>query len=682
MKNYKKVAAVSVAAIMTCGVLSGCDLVTTDMQKNLGQVIAEVDISKGEDFAKGGEYEKYADVVQSSEILKRDMFAMFMSVGYQYVNSGYSYKQVCDMIKDSLVNRKTMVQYATVYFLDNDDAYTVEGYKAAVSADKDHAEVAGLSYFLSEDDKAQAEYELKVMVNNTIDQREEDIIAQKKDEDEKTYDTARTLPTGVNTQNEDYRPEKYEIYTGKNSLSACGEYEAVEDSTPATRKKAYNSFLTDLYGNNLIEKGEDTSDFTKLEYYYTELLGSYESALIEKFSDAIEKKVEDGLTDEMVAAKFQSEFEDQKNSDTTSFTSTLDSMSDSSFVLYTPDKNYGFVINILLPFSKSQTEALNGAIADGKGNTFAARANLLKNVMATDQRGTWFTCEEDYSYLAGEGAFTNGNAEREYLFFEDCNGVAEGGKYEPLKNYYGQYTYNGKVAKNDDGDYVLTPNKVDINGFINEMEGYLNFALGAGSASGVYQNGGKDGYFAQSDFYKEDGSVDYSKFLYYQGNVSFGESFNPNRVFVRDSNENKAFSVINELSFAYNTDTAGLNKYLGYSVSAFDTNFVKEFEYAAKAAVEGGAGTYTVAPSVYGWHIMYCTFSYNVAKDDGSVYTYNPEERDVEGSFSNLYYENYKDSLVNGYAQKIQTKVINNYASCVVVYENRYADIASTDANS
>ena len=54
--SKKKTAAVGIAAVMALGALAGCDLVSTDVQKNYRQVIAEVDITKSEDFAAGGKY--------------------------------------------------------------------------------------------------------------------------------------------------------------------------------------------------------------------------------------------------------------------------------------------------------------------------------------------------------------------------------------------------------------------------------------------------------------------------------------------------------------------------------------------------------------------------------------------------------------------------------------------------
>lgn len=676
MKINKKLVAVSLATVLACGTFAGCDLVTTDAQKDMQQVIAEVDISLGEDFAEGGKYAAYADCIGVSNVLKRDMVANFLSVGYQYVQNGNTYADTFDLIQESLVNRKMIIQYAMVYFFEKNKEnateypYTPEGYLAAVAADEVHPETAGLAYFLTDEEKAKAEYDLKVVINNSIDSQEESIITAESGE----YDTARTTPTGVGTANEDYYDPAYKIYTGKNSASDCGTYETVDGSTPTTRKKAYNSFLANLSTNDLLEKGEDVSDFTSLNYYYIELQSAYEDALISKLSDDYEKTAEATLTEEYVQDKYDETLNTQKElfADSTTFETALDSISDTNFILYAPNGNYGFVYNILLPFSTTQNHALS-AFKGTEGQKFVYRAQLLEKVQATDQRGTWFTCEEDYSFNAADAGVSAYGGD--YLFFEDnLSDVGDGTRYETLKNYYGRYAYNGTVEYSEEDGYTLKPDKIDIDKAIAELEGYLSFA-------GITATGSKANadYYTQTadSFYQADGSVDYSKFLYYTGKAEIG-TFDANDVFVAGSKVNTAMSVVNEFSFAYNTDTAGLNSYLGYVVSAYDTDYVKEFEYAARAAIAGGVGTYTVAPSDYGWHIMYCTFSYSVQ----TPYAFDWNEIDVEGSFSNLYYEALKASTVEGYATSMQTQIVNSYATCVTVYEDRYADLSSLDTAS
>ena len=191
--NKKTAAAVTLAAALACGTLAGCDLITSDTQKDMLQVVAEVDISRGKEFASGGAYEKYAQTIDVSNVLKRDLIASFLSSGYQYIQGGSSYSETFDIIKESLVNRKMLIQYAMVYLYEQGE-YTAQGYEQAV-AGKDDPTLAGLAYFLTEEERAKAEYDLKVIINK-IDSQEKSYITA----EDREYDSdVRTTPTGIDS---------------------------------------------------------------------------------------------------------------------------------------------------------------------------------------------------------------------------------------------------------------------------------------------------------------------------------------------------------------------------------------------------------------------------------------------------------------------------------------------------
>ena len=163
--------------------------------------------------------------------------------------------------------------------------------------------------------------------------------------------------------------------------------------------------------------------------------------------------------------------------------------------------------------------------------------------------------------------------------------------------------------------------------------------------------------------------------------MDFGESgFNANEMFLAGSAENVVYSAINELSFAYNTDTAGLNTYLGYSVITGNTDYVDEFEYAAQYVCRLGAGNYVVVATDYGWHIIYCTFSFT--EGNLTPFSYDDAQKDVEGTFSNLFYEALRTDIVDQYTNVQRTKAINAYTSCATVYEDRYADLSGLDSET
>lgn len=714
MKKSTKVAAAVLAAAMSTSVFAGCGLVTTNISKDYAQVIAEVNITNSANFASS-EYADYADVIETSEITKRDMVAYFISTGYSMMQSyGWTYYDTFKMISETLVNRQVYIQYAMLYLLDDEtEDFSADGYRAAVdAAEEGDKSLAALGYFLTDAERAKALYDTRVLFNNSLDSQEQSYIDA--EDEETSTETARTTPTGVNTEDEDYYNEAYRIYTGSNAAANCVGYEVQDGSTPTTRRKAYGAFLASLRSNDLVSANEDTSDIESLDYFKMELQNSYETAIINKMTDKFETAIKSTVTESVAQQVYDTTYSRQEkafDADLSSFTTALDGVSDTSFVLTAPEPNYGFVVNILIPFSVSQTQALSSAPADfgdAKGNKFNFRADLLAKVRGTDQRGTWFTGTEDYSFRVDpeselDNVYIGGDASREYLFFEDS--LLASTQYERVPNYYGRYTYNGSVRKNDKDEYVLTPNRISIDAFISEMEGYLEQSASAVTGEDAYTvTGGSyvssigaddvivpaednTAYYNRSvaDYYKADGTVDYSKFVYYAGKVDFGANgFNANEMFLEGSAENVAYSVINELSFAYNTDTAGLNTYLGYSVTTGKTSYMAEFEYAAQLACRLGAGNYVVVPTDYGWHVIYCTFSF-VSDGNGGVvdpYTFNWSDIEKEGTFSYYFYEALVADLVSDYASNMQSDAIDTYLDCAVVYEDRYADLSGLDTQS
>ncbi len=689
MKNKKrtKIVCLSLVAALSCSILAGCKLVSTDTDADMKQVIAQVDISQGDDFKEGGEYAEYAETITSVDIIKRELINGFLSYGYQYVQQGQTYSATFQAIKDSLVARNTLLQYAMVQMFESpDNTKNKEDYNQLMSQEYDSEldkQIAGVKYFLDEDEILRAEYTLKRTINTTLDSQEQTIIQA---EHGTHMESVRTLPTGVDTQDEDFYDVSYQIYTGKNLLANCGTYEAVEGSTPATRKRAYNVFIAGLIANDLVEEGENVSKLEDLKYYQEQTLVAYQDALMQKQTEMFEAQAEATVTEDYAITKYLSTLEDQKESFANAisdFDTALSEVSDTSFLLAAPALGYGFAINILLPFSDTQNN-LYTAYSNGhnEGENFVYRASLLKNLKATDQRESWFNGEVDYAYekTAGSGEW--------YFFENNTKQVASGEikQYETLKNYAGSYPFNGTATKraeteHDEYRYEVKANEITIDDFIQIFEGQMNNAEGL-SASGSYVYG-QDAYysFTADDYYKTNASgakeIDYSKFLYYVGQVDLGGENSADVVFDATSLTNKAMSIVNELSFAYNTDTAGLNTYLGYSVSAFKTNFVPEYEYAAKVAVAGGVGTYTIAPSTYGWHIMYTTFVYGDAGE--AVYNFEWAQKDIEGTFSNLYYEALISTTVSDYTTTMQTRITQNYSKCVTVYEDRYQDLLSMD---
>jgi hypothetical protein len=252
------------------------------------------------------------------------------------------------------------------------------------------------------------------------------------------------------------------------------------------------------------------------------------------------------------------------------------------------------------------------------------------------------------------------------LFFEDH--FEKGDQYESLGQYVGKYAYNGTATQDADTDeWTFEPNKLNIDSFMVEMNEYINFAVGKDVASG-----------ATTEFYGNyivDGKVDYKNFIYYEGKVDVETAAKD--FFKKETDFYAATSAVNELMFAYSTDPGALNTYMGYVVSPDKTSFVPEFETAAQYAISKGAGTYVVAPSDYGWHIIYVTFVFDA---DGDVYGgFVEADVETEGTFSNIFYEAIKSTSVTNYTSEKQSSVLHAYKDATTLFQKRYQDLLDLD---
>ena len=689
MKKKTIVAAVMASCMALTATFAGCSLVSSDNKKDMAQEIATVDITKSKNFGESG-LSDYKDAISGeTSIYKKDLVSYFLNVGYSLVQNGKSYEETFNMLMDALVENAVLVQYSTMALLEI-KAESNSGALGEFTALKTLREK--YEYLLDDEDKNLARYKLYSSVNKAIDNSEKTVI---EDEDEYKGTATRTTPVNLETEQDDYYPENedgslnYNIYTGfegegfNNLLSNSGAYEedALEGTTRATRIKAYNAFLKNLKDNDLIteedEKG-NLKNINSLSYLEEEYVTQLESCIIDKYFDIYEEQQgEKLLNNNYIQNRYEELLADQKDSYKTgsAFETAMGSMASNSFLLYSPETSednelegtindysnvdygrFGFVYNILLPFNAKQTSELNGLKSilsqDGNDNYYYNERNkLLEKIETEDQRSAWFNGATDYSFKASEAGITDyyhsAGSDSGYLFFEgNLTDSGEGNRYKKLQAYDGRYSYNGKVFENEDGSYTLLGDKLTVDGMLDEFTAYINYVLGGDNVditkTSNYYGAGDDRY--NLNFYKdeEEEEIDYTKFLYAYGKVNLG-GFNSRDLFYADntsSNQYKAMSAVNELQFAYTTDTSVLSQYAGYTVSAYETNYVKEFEYAAKLAISNGAGAFTVCAGDYGWHLIYVTSVFdNNSTNDGETYkSPNWDRVDEEGTFENLFF--------------------------------------------
>lgn len=719
MKSKMLVCGALAAALTMSVVFSGCGNATRN-REDMNQVIATVDISNSANLESEGLSAYVSAIESSTDIIKRDLVASYYNVGYSYVQSGMDTAQVFELLVDALTTTSVVVQYSTLKLISmkvqEGDGFSFDSYIDTLGKE---GEIAALEYLLkgetqeSEDGESDrvllAKYTLYSSINSSLDSLEESIIDEK-DGTSSSTDT-RTTPVGADVESEDYLPLNsdgtlnYGIYTGYAGyeLGDCGAYsdDAVEGTTKSTRRLAYASFISSLKANFLVGDDEDARDVLAISYINEEYLSQLQQQVINEYYERYEEEQEklidsvdsDGVYT-FLAERYQRDFDDQSvaNSSHDDFESSMSSLSDTSFILYAPATDgtdggtYGYIYNILLPFSEAQNVNIDNT------NTTAAyyysRKAILDDIVATDQRSAWFNGAEDYSFDASQSDIDYyGKAEgRDYLFFE--NNLTDTERYAELEKYDGRYSYNGSVSENEDGSYSLIPAKLTVDDVLSELESYVEYVMGGDTVT----INKLDSYNVAdyTDYYTEDTKdlpdrlkqIDYSKFVYATGKVDLGvtslSSFLTD-MFVKDSAAYKAMSAVNELQYAYTTDTAVLSDYIGYAVSAYDTDYIPEFEYAAQAAVDEGAGTIYVCAGDYGWHIIYVTATFDTA--GGAVYgddvNWTAEYVLKEGTFQNLYYNWIKDSTLSDVTSARRSVINQQFGGDdnVTTYEDTYKDL-------
>lgn len=726
MKSKLLVCGALAAAITMSVALPAC--VTRD-EEDLNQVIATVDITKSENLEAEG-LSEYASAISSENITKRDLIAAYYNTASS-LSSSYSTSEIFELLVNTLTNTSVVVQYATLSLIKDkvaEDASFLSEYQA-LSSDVEKYELLLEGETSTNDDGGEsdrvmlAQYALYSSINSSLDSQEESIINGDDQTSEATE--TRTTPGGAGEEVENFLPLNddgtlnYNIYTGYTGdgysylLEDSGAYadDALEGSTRSTRRLAYAQFITSLRDNYLLSEEEDVRDIMSVSYIQEEYLSQLQQQAINEYyeryqaeQEALIESVDENGVYTFLQNHYLSDLTDQtvSNSTASAFETSMSSLSDTSFILYAPATEgtdggtYGYVYNILLPFSASQSVNIDSS--DTSAQYYFERKDILTGITATDQRSAWFNGATDYSFDASQSDidYYGKNDGRDYLFFED--NLTKPDRYASLDKYAGLYSYNGRVSENTDGTYNLVPNKVDIDGFLTELENYVEYIMGGDTVSiqkeDSYNVSSYTDYYTEETADLEDESqrkIDYSRFVYATGKVDVGlddtdlSSF-LSTMFVEDSAAYKAMSAVNELQFAYTTDTGILSNYIGYSISAYETSYIPEFEYAAQTAISEGAGTIYVCAGDYGWHVIYVTATFDTA--GGAVYgediAWTADEVLTEGTFQNLYYTWIKDSTLTNVTTNRRSVINERFGgdSTITKYEDAYRDLLEIEDSS
>ena len=90
----------------------------------------------------------------------------------------------------------------------------------------------------------------------------------------------------------------------------------------------------------------------------------------------------------------------------------------------------------------------------------------------------------------------------------------------------------------------------------------------------------------------------------------------------RDDKPEEYDAKINELLFAFSTDSGSLNTYKGYVIKPENDEYVKTFGDAGKALLAEGGSSYKVVASDYGYHFMFFSELWDVGSGAATLSDY------------------------------------------------------------
>lgn len=428
--------ALMLSVLMCATSLSGCSLVTKDSEKDMGQVIATVDL--------GDAY--------SGQITKQELVLAYMNYGYVYTQYyGKTQEETIELLMDSIINTKVLALNAMKQFDEENASFL-------------NADIAkgNPARYLTEEEVIDARYNTLQDIDALLDSYE---VAGEEDKKDSLTETVRTVPT--NAANAEKEVDKAEFKLDINSTAA--------------RRKAYGKVVRLLESYNMLGEGfEDYGNLDKTDYYSRSLESYYTSAVIEKYEDGIQSaaRAEFGFAD--LAENFEKEYKKQQAWSNEDFVSALSSASVSSPVLYSAYGTYGYVYNLLLGVSDEQTEKLNDIDGDlSISEKEAQRKEILAETTVKDLRSSWIHSGYDFDFATKK--FTG-----DYTFAK----ITEDGS-TAAKN---SLPFKGDVvelkAKTDDeaGEYDVTPTIYGLDEFIELMDNYVYGAAQTGDASAVNDN--------------------------------------------------------------------------------------------------------------------------------------------------------------------------------------------------
>lgn len=616
----------SILALLMCLSVSGCKLIRTNNKADLAQTVATVQIS--EDAPK-------------DEIKKQEMVMSYINYGY-YAYSGYSAEVVFKTIIKNLVNSRILVQNAMKEF-DGGVAPFNTVYKNASITDKWNPE----RYLTTENEmdgttlvKLSAVKEIEYQ---SIKHMNDFIKGYVETEEQGVSDTltesARVAPT--NAQNDETVSEQEKL-----DYIAKGIDTGANDTKVRT---AYANVLKVLKNNELL--GDDYDGDIKKSDYYKNVVKSYqESKIIDIYENCIKNAERSKITLNDLKANYLEMYEEQQNFTNSEFATAISNATYDNPIVYLPSGGYGFVYNLLLGASKTQSSLIS-AIEGSKAEKSLERRAILEGLTIKDLRSSWILA--GYDFDATTKKFTG-----DYTLTDSANSLAFNGEVELVKAK--------DEEKGTPAEYRVKATEMGLKQFVGYMNNYLfgDETVGVEGTGDIYRTYGTD-----------------------TEPVEFEEK-------------------IGELLFAYSTDPGSLNTYKGYVISPSilgQETYAQEFADAGRELIASTTKyNYSMVATDYGYHIMFFVKELDVNTGYATLEDYLTYLKADKGGFAS-WEEYYADMLANWtdenadtdfylyklqnlYADKTVTTKLSNVESSIIetyrkdtskvkIYQDRFSDL-------
>lgn len=703
-KLFVKIISLITATVISLGLFSGCDLVTTDVERDMNQVIATVSIPNSG---------------LKDTIYKRELVSQYNSEGYLYVAYyGYTESQAYNLILNNLVDSRIIVQQSKLALTGKTTSGEVvlneKGYfeqAEAVSEENrtskemvlttpnynktkmtDIKKTDSLDLFLTEYEYYTAKYN----VVNVLDS----LLKEYKDEEEQkeyffenhsvTDRTTLTIPTEetkneyelkseevtksyakkMNKINKDYNlnltifDESGEIaYANKYDLDLAVYKTYIEkyDVTSKENKRAVKKLVNSLLKYGFItndearEKIETVDDVLKLTYFQDALKSYYENAIVTKYKIALENEQEKLVNDtNTLYGEYVTLFNSQKatyENNYEAYETSLENAGDSTFVVYNPtceSGSYGYVANLLIGFSAEQTARFDKKKAESKitdADLKAYRATLLNELKVKDLRESWVYSNHGI-YNEEDGVFTF------------------------------------------DKDYCTTESLRTFNGTILGAKPYTYLDENSEEAIKYTFNSVKAGEMPFDTFYKDV----FATVMGVDKNSTSGKIENVETAnAISKRIEKDTLAKFRDLIYAYSTDPGSLSENYGYvyspitseKVGPIDGKYVPEYAAAARRLVNNGVGSYELVATDYGYHILLCTSVILPSGDEPITEDVFMQDLNEEGTMAYLFKE-YKLKLISAtQVNSITQSFINdNRANGVEFNKSAYEDLIDENDTS